>query len=290
VHVPLIDKPTSHELARAAGVRVPWTAIVRSAGDLERAAADAPYPSVLKPALSHVWRPILGQERVLLAHGPDELIAHGRRALDAGVDTIVSEYVPGGDNCVEEAILVRAADGSYPMVFGCAKLRQSPHGFGAASLCMSAELPESMALARALLDHTGFVGVAGIETKRHADTGDYYFIEANVRLPTQFGLGDAAGADASWRTYATLAGLPLGPRPTLRNGVKLVFPELDLREFRRYLRGERADDRPATLTGWLRSWRGTRELGVLDLSDPGPALGLAGAALKRRAPGATRPS
>jgi predicted ATP-grasp superfamily ATP-dependent carboligase len=288
-HVPLMDKTRSFELAAAAGVRAPWTRTVSTAAELEQAVAQAPYPNVLKPVLSHVWRPILGQERVLLAHGPDELRAHGRRALDAGLATIVSEYVPGGDDCVEEAILVRAADGSFPMQFGCAKLRQSPHGFGAASLCVSAELRDSLELARTLLAHSGFVGVAGIETKRHADTGDYYFIEANVRIPTQFGLGDASGVEASWRTYATLAGLPLGPPPAQRNGVKLVFPELDVKELRAYLRGERSADRPDSLRGWLRSWAGTRELGVLDLRDPGPALELARDSLRRRL-GATRRS
>jgi predicted ATP-grasp superfamily ATP-dependent carboligase len=289
VHLDLMDKPRSHELATAAGVRVPWTQVARNEEDVERAIAGAPYPNVLKPVLSHVWRPLLGQERVLLAHTPDELRAHARRALDAGLDVIVSEYVPGGDDCVEEAILVRAADGSFPMQFGCAKLRQSPHGFGAASLCMSAELRESLAMARTLLAHTGFVGVAGIETKRHAETGDFYFIEANVRLPTQFGLGDASRVEASWRTYATLAGIELGPQPPQRNGVKLVFPELDLKEVRRHARGERSADRPDSWVGWLRSWSGTRELGVLDLRDPGPALELARGSLRRRL-GATRPS
>jgi D-aspartate ligase len=290
VHLPLMDKPQSHQIATAAGVRVPWTQTVSNEEDLERAAAEAPYPSVLKPAMSHVWRPVLGQERVLLAHTPAELRAHAHRALDAGLATIVSEYVPGGDNLVEEAILVRAADGSFPMQFGCRKIRQSPHGFGAASLCESAPLEESLELARTLLAHAGFVGVAGVETKRHARTGEYYFIEANVRLPTQFGLGDAAGVEASWRTYATLAGLPLGPQPEQRNGVKLVFPELDIQEVRRHARGERADDRPANWLGWLRSWRGTREVGVLDPRDPGPALYLLRSSLRRRLGRSTRPS
>jgi D-aspartate ligase len=286
-HAALMDKTRSYELAEAAGVRTPWTRAVATPDDLERAVAEAPYPCVLKPVLSHVWRPILGQERVMLAHDGAELRAHGRRALDAGLETIVSEYVPGGDDCVEEAILVRAADGSFPMEFGCAKLRQSPHGFGAASLCVSADLTESLELARTLLAHSGFVGVAGIETKRHADTGEYYFIEANVRIPTQFGLGDASGVEASWRTYATLAGLPLDPPPRQRNGVKLVFPELDVKELRGYLRGERAADRPDSLRGWIESWAGTRELGVLDLRDPGPAIELARDSLRRRLKSAT---
>jgi D-aspartate ligase len=283
VHLPLMDKTSSYDLALAAGVRPPWTAFVRSAEDLERTITEAPYPCVLKPVLTHRWRPIFGHDRVLLAYSGDELRAHGEKALGAGLDTIVSEYVPGGDDCVEEAILTRAPDGSFPMQYGCQKLRQSPPGFGAASLCVSAPMPESLGMARDLLTSTGYVGVAGIETKRHAETGDYYFIEANVRLPTQFGLGDAAGAEASWRTYATLAGISVGPAPTPRMGVKLLFPELEAIEVRRYLRGDRSSESsPKTLGEFVRGYRGVRELGVLDPRDPGPGLELVGRALRKR--------
>lgn len=282
VHLELMGKVRTHELAVEAGVRVPWTHMVRDAADLDRVLGEARYPSVLKPVMSHLWRPVFGHDRVLLAHDAEQMRAHAEPAIAAGLETIVSEYVPGGDDHVEEAILVRAPDGSFPMQFGCRKIRQSPRGFGAASLCESAPLDESLAMARAILEHTGYVGVAGVETKRHADTGEYYLIEVNVRIPTQFGLGEACGVDASWRMYATLAGLPLGPQPPQRNGVRLLFPELDFKELRNYVGGVRGDDRPVGWAGWARSWRGTRELGVLDMRDPGPAMALAQASAKRR--------
>jgi hypothetical protein len=48
---------------------------------------------------------------------------------------------------------------------------------------------------------------------RHAETGELVLIEVNARVLGHFGLGDASNVDASWRLYATLAGLPLGPSP-----------------------------------------------------------------------------
>lgn len=119
---------------------------------------------------------------------------------------VATEYVPGGDDCVEEAILVRRADGSYPVSFGCRKLRQYPPGFGAASICLADHLPESTEIARRVLDEAQFVGVAGVETKRDVTSGQRSFLEVNVRLPTQWGLGDASGVDASRRAVAVLAG------------------------------------------------------------------------------------
>jgi predicted ATP-grasp superfamily ATP-dependent carboligase len=78
---------------------------------------------------------------------------------------------------VEEAIVVRAPDGSYPVRFGCRKLRQYPVGFGGTSTGASATLPETTAMAMAILDRAGFVGMAGVETKRDVLTGRRYFLE-----------------------------------------------------------------------------------------------------------------
>jgi predicted ATP-grasp superfamily ATP-dependent carboligase len=185
---------------------------------------------------------------------------------------MLSEYVPGGDADVDEAIVVRAPDGSYPVAFGCRKVRQYPSGFGAASVCRSHPIPESMELARAVLDEAGFTGVAGVETKRHAETGDFYFIEANVRLPTQWGLGDASGVEASKRLAQALAGEELGPQPKQREDVRLIFPELEARSAIRTLRDTPARERPRALLELARSYRRTRDLGLVDPRDLGPLL------------------
>jgi len=282
VHLALMDKERSYDLCLAAGVRAPATTLVSTKPDIDQAIESVPFPCVVKPVLTHRWRSIFGDERVLLAHDVDELRANCAKGVGAGLEVIVSEYVPGGDDCMEETVLLRAADGTFPVQFACRKVRQWPRGFGAASLCESASLDESLAMARTLLAETGFVGIANVEIKRHAATGERYFIEANVRLPTLFGLGEACGADASWRTYAALAGLALGPAPAWRDGVKLVFPELELARIRRFVRGDRDADDPASWLAWLRTYRGTRAVGVLDPRDPGPLLVMVRAALGRR--------
>jgi D-aspartate ligase len=282
VHVALMQKDSADAIARRAGVLVPWTASAGHSDELATAARDAPFPCVLKPVLSHEWRAIFGQERVLVVNDRDEALRRAAPAFAAGLELVMSEYVPGADDAVEEAIVVRAADGSYPVRFGCRKLRQFPRGFGAASICVSAPIPESQALTTALLDEAGFVGVVGVEVKRHAVTGDHYFIEANVRLPTQFGLGDVAGADASRRLVAALAGEPLGPPPVPRDGVKLVFPELEVRAAATVLRGAGPGGRRAAVGELLRSYRGTRELGLLDPRDTGPLRAQAAERVRRR--------
>lgn len=274
-HATLMSKDSGDAVARAAGVRVPWTTTILTPDDVGAVSSEAPWPCILKPLLSHEWRLVLGDERVMLVKDADEAQRVAERALAAGFPLVLCEYVPGGDGNVEEAIVVRAADGSYPVHFGCRKIRQYPVGFGVASLCEIAELDESMALARAVLDEAGFVGVAGVETKRHAETGARYFLEVNVRIPTQWGLADCSGLDASARLVATLRGEKLGAQPSLRRRGRLVYPEQDVRAVLVALREAKGLKRGSVALGIARSYAGTRDFGVLDLRDPGPGIACA---------------
>lgn len=271
-HLALMDKETADGIARAAGVAVPWTQVVHSEEELRGLAAAAPWPCVVKPVFSHQWRERYGEERVFVVHDADEAAQIVERPLRDGVVMLLCQYIPGGDDCVEEAIMLRLADGSYPICFGCRKLRQSPRGFGATAVGFSDPLPETTALARRVLDEAGFVGVAGVETKRHPDTDERWFLEVNVRIPAQWGLGDACGAEASTRLVAALAGRELGPAPPARAGVGIVVPLLDVELIRELLHETPARKRPARLLQLLRPYARAREIGLLDPRDPGPGL------------------
>ncbi|HEX7292192.1 MAG TPA: hypothetical protein VF250_13795 [Conexibacter sp.] len=281
-HMALMDKQTADGIARRAGVAVPWTHVVGSVSELEALAHEAPWPCVLKPIYSHAWRGLYGEERVFVVHDAQEAARLVERPLRDGVGMLLCQYIPGDDADVEEAILVRLADGSYPVSFGCRKLRQSPSGFGATAVGFSDPLPETTAMARAVLDAAGFVGVAGVEAKRHRDTDQRWFLEVNVRVPAQWGLGDACGADASTRLVAALAGRELGPPPTPRAGVGIVVPVLDVKVVRERLRALPPWRRPLGLLRLLRPYLKARELGLLDPRDPGPGLAGARAVVARR--------
>lgn len=273
-HLALIDKDQSARIAERAGVRVPWTARVSELDELADLAPRAPWPCVVKPIVSHEWRARYGVERVFVVRDVDEAERLLTRPLTDGVGMLLSQYVPGADSDVEEAILVRLADGSYPVAFGCRKLRQYPRGFGVTALGESSTLPETFELARRVLDEAGFVGVAGVETKRHAETDERWFIEVNVRIPGQWGLGDACGVDATRRCVAALMDEPLDEQPPLRPGVRIGVPELDARLALAALRETPARRVPLRAWRLARSYAGVRELGFFDPRDPRPGLAL----------------
>ena len=263
-HLRLMDKGTLYELAERAGVRTPWTLRLASSAELEEVGERASYPCVLKPALSHVWRRLFGEHRVLLARGPEELARLAAPGLEAGLELLVSEYVPGPERNLENAVLVRLADGSYPLAYGLRRLRQYPPGFGASALTESAEVPETMRLGRALLDAAGFAGLTSVQTKIDERSGEAVLIEANVRVPQHFGLGEASGIEAPWRLYASLAGLELGPQPRQRLGVRAVVATMEPRAAWVQL----ADGR--SVRSLLASYRGVRDVSGHALSDPLP--------------------
>jgi predicted ATP-grasp superfamily ATP-dependent carboligase len=271
-HMALMDKQSADGIARRAGVRVPWTAEASSVEELEPLLDQAPWPCVVKPVLSHEWRERFGAKRSFLASDPDEARRLLAEPLADGFRMLLSQYIPGGDEDVEEGIVVRLADGSYPVQFGVRKLRQYPRGFGETAVGESAPLPETMELAKRVLDEAGFVGVAGVETKRHADTDERWFLEVNVRLPGQWGLGDACGVRASTRVVRALAGRPLDQAPPLRSGVRFVQPDLDWRNVSPTLAPLPLHRRPAAAWRLARPYFGAGELGLFDLRDPGPLL------------------
>ncbi len=281
-HLALMDKDTADGIARRAGVAVPWTMSIRTEAELEQALAEAPWPAVVKPIFSHEWRGLYGEARAFRVDDAEEAAGLLERPLRDGVGMLLCQYIPGGDDAVEEAIVVRLADGSYPVHFGCQKLRQYPPGFGATALGVSSMLPETTAIARRVLDEAGFVGVAGVEVKRDVETGERYFLEVNVRVPGQWGLGDACGAQATPRLIAAMCGRELGPSPDLRPGVRLVVPDIDVLVCRLVLRDTPSWRRPFVALRFVRPWFGAGERGLLNLRDPGPAIGWAEVICGRR--------
>jgi predicted ATP-grasp superfamily ATP-dependent carboligase len=266
-HLKLMDKASLYSIADAAGIRIPRTERVRSVAQLEALAPDLPYPSILKPALSHRFRELFGPRRVIMAETPEQLVAEARPALDAGLEMLVLEYVPGPELDLRGAVTLRREDGSLALSYGRRKLRQFPPHFGAGSVLEAVPAPEVLEVTRRLLDAAGFVGFSSLEAKRHERTGEAVLMEINVRIPQNIGLGEACGVEPSWRLYATLAGIPLGPQSQPRYGVKTVVASLEVPAVPAYLR-----DGELSVRDILGSYRHVRTVSGLSLREPGPLV------------------
>ena len=270
IHADLMDKLALYRTASDVGIRVPEYQHVRDRADLLALLPELRFPRVVKARLGHMAKILAGFGTVLVSTRRD-LLERGDRLLDKGIDFLVSDIVPGRERRLEAAVTVRAEDGSYTLEYGRRKIRQWPLDYGVGSLNQAAHVPETMAMSRKLLDTVGYHGIASAETKRNARDGELYLIEVNVRIPANFGLADACGVDGSWRLYATLAGLPLGPQPEQVDGRKCMIPFREVRAS-----WQRVRRRETSVGAVVRSWRGTRDFGVLSLRDPMPTVALLG--------------
>lgn len=270
IHAQLMDKLSLYRLASGIGIRVPEFQHIRDRGDLLAVLPDMRFPRVLKARMGHMAKLTVGFGTVLISTRRD-LLERGERLLDRGIDFLLSDIVPGRERRLEAAVTVRGEDGTYALAYGRRKIRQWPLDYGVGSLNQAAHVPETMAMSRKLLDHVGFHGIASSETKRNARDGELYLIEVNVRIPANFGLADACGVDGSWRLYATLAGIPLGPQPEQVDGRKCMIPFREARAS-----WQRVRRRETSVGAVVRSWRGTRDFGVLSVRDPMPTVALLG--------------
>ncbi len=270
LHLRLMDKLDSYRIAASIGIRVPAHQHIRDRDDLAAVLPDLRFPRVLKARLGHKAKVLAGFGTVLVTTRGD-LLDRASRLLDHGIDFLLTEVIPGREHRLEAAVTIRQEDGTYSLEYGRRKIRQWPLDYGVGSLNQAAHVPATMAMSRKLLGHVGFRGIASCETKRNARDGQLYLIEVNVRIPANFGLADACGVDGSWRLYASLAGLPLGPQPEQVDGRKCMIPFREVRaSWQRVRRHE------TSIGAVVRSWRGTRDFGVLSLRDPMPTVALVG--------------
>jgi predicted ATP-grasp superfamily ATP-dependent carboligase len=270
VHAELMDKLALYRIASGIGIRVPEFHHIRDRSDLLAVLPELRFPRVLKARMGHVAKLTVGFGTVLVSTRRD-LLQRGDRLLDNGIEFLLTDIVPGRERRLEAAVTVRGEDGAYTLEYGRRKIRQWPLDYGVGSLNQAAHVPDTMAMSRTLLDHAGFHGIASCETKRNARDGQLYLIEVNVRVPANFGLADACGVDGSWRLYATLAGIPLGPQAEQVDGRKCMIPFREARaSWQRVRRHE------TSVGAVLRSWRGTRDFGVLSVRDPMPTVALVG--------------
>jgi len=292
----LLDKRTQLEAAARVGVAAPWTRWGEAA-DLAAAAGECPFPAILKPAFSHLGVKALGAKALRCADA-----AELRAALAAapGIELLLQEYVPGGDDQLYTAGLFAGA--GRHVAFTGRKLKQHPPGLGIARLAEAVDEPGLVPGGVALLAELGYEGIAQVEYKHDERDGSFRLMEVNFRPWTWLGLATACGVNLPlaahrWALGGGAAGVGdeaapeataerRGPRQAVRPRRWVWFvPEAayTLRDLRRGVRPRLAD------------WRGLRAEAFYSRADPLPlrraieaVLGSRVARLRRAARGARR--
>ena len=258
--------------ARESGVPTPRTVEVGSARDLKVAASEVGFPCVLKPIRAYQWRigdawHQVGARKAVVANNLEELRNEYAKVSSVTPHILVQEWVPGSDGNI--VILGGYASHTSELVsyFTARKLLQSPSGCGTGCIVESEYIPEIVEHSRKLLRALRYQGIAEVEYKLDAASGEFKLIEINTRHWDQHQLGQASGINVTWVAYCDLTGgvVPMTQPPILP--VKWIAEEtLFIHALRALYRGE------MSMRDLWQKLSGRKVYSIFAWNDPIPAL------------------
>jgi predicted ATP-grasp superfamily ATP-dependent carboligase len=244
----VLDKQQTLAAARRLGIPVPLTELPQSRADIERIAAEFPFPAVLKwpdpaavgAALSRLGLPLIKAEYVYDAAGLRDV---AERYAAVGAWPLIQQYCRGQG--LGQFFFVH--QGRVRQRFQHLRIAEWPPEGGFSSVCDSLPLRLHQDLQRqseALLLAIGWEGVAMVEYRLDADNGQAWLMEINGRFWGSFPLAMHCGAGFALLTHRAALGLPLGEPapPQAGRRCRMVLTELK-RLVRLLLQPERIADR-----------------------------------------------
>ena len=263
----MLDKAQTAELAEAAGVHVPRTAIVERGTKLDDLLGEFAFPCALKPRESHKFTRHFGLRAKLIVVGSSADLERELALLPSGLEMIATEIVPGPE-LFSSYYSYLDPDGEPVFHYTKQKLRQFPIHFGLGTYHRSTWDPEVAEEGLRFFRSIGLRGLGCVEFKRDERDGRLKLIECNHRITAADALQRACGLELGRIVYERALGLRPAPVPSeFRRGVGLWFPTEDTRAFLGYRRaGE------LTLAAWLRSLAAPVRFPIASLSDPLPSL------------------
>lgn len=267
------------KLASEMGIRVPAQLRVMSAGDVPSVnSLGVRFPVVVKPVRS-VARSGERQMKFGVKHCADATSLHRALAAlpEAAFPVLVQERIVGPGI----GVFLLLWDGELVASFGHRRLRERPPSGGVSVYRESTRVPpDLLKLSRRLLERFKWRGVAMIEYKVDADTGQPYLMEINGRFWGSLQLAIDAGVDFPALLLARAAGEQVYGPEQYRMGIRSRWEWGDMDHLLAMLLRSDADlslppgapGRLQTLMRVLLPWRPGDRYEVFRFSDPAPFL------------------
>jgi predicted ATP-grasp superfamily ATP-dependent carboligase len=214
----LSDKERLLAEGAALGIRVPAQVIARDAAHAMTLADSLEYPVVLKPARS-VGEAGGERKKVGVSHATSaDALRRAVPALSPAVFPLLMQQRIEGPGI---GIFLLTWDGAVRVSFAHRRLVEKPPSGGVSVYRESVPMDEALLeQSRALLERFEWHGVAMIEYKRDARTGQAYLMEVNGRFWGSLQLAIDAGADFPRILASLSAGDAPAPPPSYKVGVR----------------------------------------------------------------------
>jgi predicted ATP-grasp superfamily ATP-dependent carboligase len=232
----ITDKWNLLRLAQRLNITMPQTHYIVDARPLQRVYPTLKFPVVLKPCRSMAW---------MNGHCTAASVKYAESLSQLERAVAQYEYFRRNPFLLQQYICGQAHgvfafynQGKPVATFAHRRLRENPPSGGVSVLCESVEKnPEAWRMARTLLDHVGWHGVAMVEFKVTAD-GTPYLMEVNGRFWGSLQLAIDAGVDFPWLLYQLATGRAVDPVNGYAIGVKSRWLLGDLARLGKVLMGD----------------------------------------------------
>lgn len=265
----MLDKLSTYQAAKAAGVPAPRFWIANSREQILAQRDSFVYPLLVKPRISHTFTDRF-TGKFLVANCLEDVLRSHDRVAGANVECVLVEKIPGPDDRLCSYYTYLDQSGEPQFDFTKRIIRRNPPNMGLGCYHVTDRNPAVRELALQLFQAVGLRGLANAEFKRDERDGQLKLIECNARFTEANGLVAQSGFDLARFVYNRITNLPQQPLKTYRTGLRLWYP---LDDFRSFLTLRRQGQ--LTTTQWLASLLHLQSFPLFRWSDPLPSLAVA---------------
>ena len=214
----LLDKARFQDLAQRHGLPVPparqFHPVAVEPDDLELA-----FPVVIKPLTRlERWNEVFGLRKALEVKDIDALRALWPQLLDAGIDLLAQQLIPGAEAQIESYHCYVDQRGSIAGEFTGRKIRTFPLSYGHTTALEITAAADVQGQGRDIVERLGVTGVAKLDFKRD-ETGALHLLEINPRFTLWHHAAAIAGINIPALVYADLTGTPRPAATPVKAGV-----------------------------------------------------------------------
>lgn len=258
-----IEKKYTYAIADEHGIPAPKTIIPRNVKDVMDYAKRVDFPCLVKPSQSHLFFDHF-KRKMFVVENEEELISVYNQSVDAGLEVMLQEIIPGDDiNVVNYNAYFWEGE---PLVeFTAQHIRNAPPWWGSPRVVLSKDIPEVIGPGRKILKALGFSGYACTEFKMDDRTGIYKLIEVNGRHNLSTSLAVACGINFPYLQYRHILENETPTQGTYKKGVYWIEIITDITNSLQFRSKEKY-----SFSEYLRPYVKPNVFATFSLSDLGP--------------------
>jgi D-aspartate ligase len=215
----IMNKKSQYKKAAELGVPIPETHYPTCLDDLDQFKDHMRYPLLIKPCYSHLWQQKFPNKGFQVTN-PKELKRRFQTTLDAEVEVIVQEVVPGPNTNLRGIRAYIDKNGKAHGVLESEKIRQYPVDFGIGCLNQTSHNKIIAMQGLALMKGIDYRGIGAVEFKKDERDGVFRLMELNARIGKTIWLSTKAGLNLPWMMYQDVVGMPIDDDVDYTDGIR----------------------------------------------------------------------